>query len=105
MTLRADLCTLLQLARACHGGRRVDRDTSRRKPPRTGTMKTETDSRYRLRVVDIEAGCGGGDYGYPCPFRLYSGGPIVCALTGHHTTEPAPKTCPLRTSSVFVCRK
>lgn len=58
-----------------------------------------------LRVVDIEAGCGGGDYGTPCPFRLYSGGPIVCALTGRDTAEPAPKSCPLRVGTVLVCRK
>ena len=59
----------------------------------------------RMRVVDIEAGCGGGDYGTPCPFQLYAGGPIVCALTGHNTDEPAPKSCPLRNGMVFVCRK
>ena len=68
-------------------------------------MKTKDVPRDHLRVVDIEAGCGGGDYGTPCPFRLYSGGPIVCALTGHNTAEPAPQTCPLRTRMVCVCRK
>jgi hypothetical protein len=52
--------------------------------------------------VDPNVGCYGEEYGRPCPFKCYAGGPDACAVCGSECKNPAPLSCPLRIDGSIV---